>query len=692
MSGTYETTDAVQIEKWWKLKLNIGIHTGNTSGIIVLGFKTKEALLAAQEKGLPPTPMVTRGKGFELYFKYLEGMDELLDKESFPDVTVHCEHGYILAPPSVVELRPPSSICKPEIYSWCEGKSLTEIPLAHVPSWLLKDNHDATEYAPQADVEVVPQAQFIAEPVMGSTEQSENQIEVDHVEEVVVADTEELEVPESSIDNKPELVTNEWTAPKLFDRYHIEEIKANLLPAWLGDYAKAISDSRQTPEGLAVMLGLSMVATCVQKKFVVTPREDRDYTEQLALWTVTVLNSGERKSPILGDLRAPMVTWQKEQAALLKDRILETSTAISVAQRRIDTLHKEAASKRTHDERQTIIDQITEIKRSMPLEVKAPMLWTSDVTPEELQDMLAEHGERMALLSAEGGIFEVMGGLYNDKVNIDIFLQAYSGESTRINRRTRKAELDNPALTFGLAVQPVVIRAFATGNKAQFRDKGTLARFLYCIPESMVGRRDTDLDVMVPTEVKSRYEVGMKGLLSITMVTNDAGYEVPRKLTLDPGAFKAYKDFDRKVEAMLAQDGELADMGDWGAKLPGNALRVAGLMHLVECGADSTVICKDTMASAVHLCELLLDHAKAAFGMAGAIKPNADAKKVFDWIESCKFKMFTKTECHEQFKSWNKEKLDNALTELVKRNIIKVQKELTSGRTATHYISNPTLS
>ena len=87
----------------------------------------------------------------------------------------------------------------------------------------------------------------------------------------------------------------------------------------------------------------------------------------------------------------------------------------------------------------------------------------------------------------------------------------------------------------------------------------------------------------------------------------------------------------------------------------------------------------------------MIQHAKAAFGMAGAIQPNTDAKKVFEWLKEEGFKIFSKTDLHNRFKSWNKERLDGALCELVGRNIVKEGRVITPGRTATEYISNPAL-
>lgn len=73
----------------------------------------------------------------------------------------------------------------------------------------------------------------------------------------------------------------------------------------------------------------------------------------------------------------------------------------------------------------------------------APRLWTGDVTPERLQNMVAEQDERMAVISDEGGIFEVMAGLYNNgHANIDVLLQGHIKTTLNVYVRTaRTAEL-----------------------------------------------------------------------------------------------------------------------------------------------------------------------------------------------------------------------------------------------------------
>ena len=175
-------------------------------------------------------------------------------------------------------------------------------------------------------------------------------------------------------------------------------------------------------------------------------------------------------------MTAPLINWETEQAALLEEQIIETKTKIAVDERRIAKLEKQAADAEEDAARTEIIRQITEIRANTPVTIYPPKLWTGDTTVERLQDLLVENGERMSVIADEGGIFEIMAGLYNDgKVNIDVFLQGYSGMQVRVERKTRSVTLRRPAVSFGLTVQPSIIESFSHGGKKAFKGKGALA-------------------------------------------------------------------------------------------------------------------------------------------------------------------------------------------------------------------------
>src|SRR5664280_164192 len=82
-----------------------------------------------------------------------------------------------------------------------------------------------------------------------------------------------------------------------------------------------------------------------------------------------------------------------------------------------------------------------------------PRLVADDVTPEAAASLLAEQGGRLAVLSAEGGIFATMAGRYSGGVPaLEVFLKGHAGDLLRVDRKARPAEhVAAPALTLGLA-------------------------------------------------------------------------------------------------------------------------------------------------------------------------------------------------------------------------------------------------
>ncbi len=90
-----------------------------------------------------------------------------------------------------------------------------------------------------------------------------------------------------------------------------------------------------------------------------------------------------------------------------------------------------------------------------------------------------------------------MASRSSGKPNLGIYLRGHSGDTYQLDRKGRAPEfIERPALTFGLAVQPAVLREI--GHRKNFRGRGLLARFLYSVPEDLVGRRDSNAPPMTP--------------------------------------------------------------------------------------------------------------------------------------------------------------------------------------------------
>lgn len=279
----------------------------------------------------------------------------------------------------------------------------------------------------------------------------------------------------------------------------------------------------------------------------------------------------------------------------------------------------------------------------------------------------------MSVISAEGGFFEVMAGLYSGgKSNVNVVLQGHAGEPIRVKRGGRSVTMQKPALTFGLMVQPSVISDLAAGNKARFRGNGALARLLYCIPKSNVGSRDVTKRKPIPADIQSKYHSLIFDMLAIPPLLDETGKEQPRMLTLAPDALKAWLMFSQYIKSKQGQYGEFHNIADWTGKLPGAALRIAGLCHVAEFRQETSIIKLGTIGKALDLAELLIVHAKAAFDLMGTDAAIPDAKFILQWIIKRGDDSFRRGNLHKAThgRFQRVDRLVSALKVLSERNII----------------------
>lgn len=245
------------------------------------------------------------------------------------------------------------------------------------------------------------------------------------------------------------------------------------------------------------------------------------------------------------------------------------------------------------------------------------------------------------MLEAEGGVFELISGLYtNGKANLNIWLKAWSGEKITVDRRSRDTlHIDAPTLTLCLIPQPDVLRDI--GSKPGFRGKGLLGRFLYCLPQSRLGTRKTETQP-IPMGVSANYRAMLLRIVDAPWAIDNHGKKTPHTLQLSGSAYRQWAGFAEKVEIELRNGGEFCNMTDWAGKLPGQAIRVTGLFHLV--GRESPVskpISAETMAKALNLSAILTEHAQISFGQMGADPAVECARKILKWISEENIEHFT---------------------------------------------------
>lgn len=484
----------------------------------------------------------------------------------------------------------------------------------------------------------------------------------------------------------PAVAPPEWPEPILPGTIRTPAISPEILPSWVGNMVQAVSNSTQTPPALAVMSALAVLATVLQRRFEVAPYGD-EYTEPLALWTVSASPSGTRKSAVINAMLGPLVQWEK----LLRDRmrgdIARVNATRAVAKKRIERLLQDAAKAKDVSERESIRAEVEREETEMPDEIRAPRLFTGDTTAERLQAMLVEYGERMAVHSDEAGIFLIMSGLYNGgAANIDVFLQGHAGTPMRVDRAGRSAHVDKPALSFGLLVQPGVLSDAASSKR--FRDSGLLARNLYAIPASNVGTRDVRRHTPMPAAVKEEYQRKLFELLEGV----PAPVEAPKVLPLTDAAREIWLDLAEEIERHQGDGGKYESISDWTSKLPGAVARIAALLELAETGLRARDVGIDSMHRAVQLAQLLIPHAQAAFGLLGTDGTDTDATAIVKWIRAGDLLEFTRREAQKaqegRFRSI--ERLNKAMERLEHQDIVREFKRHNKGAPpTTAYHVNP---
>jgi len=400
------------------------------------------------------------------------------------------------------------------------------------------------------------------------------------------------------------------------------------LPGWVAEQVIAVAEFTQTPLDLPGCLALAALSTAAGGRAVVEVRAG--WREPLNLYTVVAMAPGSRKSAVFAAMTAPLLDAEHALVEQTKSVVAEAKLAKRAAER--DAERRAGAAVDSADPAarlEALAGAADAALAADAVRVPAlPRLIADDVTPEAAASLLAEQGGRLAVLSAEGGIFATMAGRYSGGIpSLEVFLKGHAGDMLRVDRKGRRAEhIAAPALTLGLALQPEVLRDIAT--MPGFRGRGLLARILYSLPENTVGRRRIGAP-SVPASTALAYQRQLRGLVLTLAEPGE-----PLVLRLSGEANERVLDLERTLEPRLAPDAELGHLADWAGKLTGGTARIAGLLHLattLRTGWTQPVP-PGYVDAAARIGHYYLAHALAVFDTMAADPVIDDVRTVLDWI------------------------------------------------------------
>jgi len=485
---------------------------------------------------------------------------------------------------------------------------------------------------------------------------------------------------------RAEVVRDEWGTPIPL-AFEAQAFPPGLLPGALGEFAVSLSAHTETPRELAALMCLAVTSASVAGRCHVEIRDG--YTEPLNLFLAAALESGNRKTAVMNAARQPLIDYEREEQERLAPERRRAISERKTLEARIEKLRKDVVSKPNDDAK----IQLLACEQSLIAIPEIPRLWTQDVTPEALALLAFQNNERMAILSDEGGYFDILGGRYSRGLpNLDFVLQAHAGASVRVDRKSGDAIfLTNPLLTIGLSPQPAVLTGLA--QVPDFRGRGLLARFLFGLPPSNLGYRLHDPNP-IPAGTRQDYTDLIRGLLTLGNRSGEAGKPSPIKLTFAPSAYESWREFQRLVEVEMREGNRLAGLKDWAGKLPGAAARLAGLFHCVteDCKSVS-VMPPSTVEMALALASILISHAMCAFGLIGGSVHVEMAKRLIKWATHRGDAETTKRDVFCAFQSTLKtmDNLEPILRLLAEHQYLRIEERETKKKPSPVCLWNPTL-
>jgi hypothetical protein len=472
---------------------------------------------------------------------------------------------------------------------------------------------------------------------------------------------------------------DEWeTIIPFGDGGELPEFHTEVLPHPMSAFVSALAESTQTPPEMAGLLALGILSTCLQSKFTI--RVTPDWTEPLCLFLLAVAESGERKSAVLSSLTQPIYNYERQRQEAERSAIAENQAERELLEKQKE--RAQAAAARGKGDFASLKSAVLRLSTQLAnFETMHPFrLLTDDCTQERLIDIMASQKGCITLSSAEGGIFGLVSGRYNQNLNIDVYLKAHAGDPITVDRMGRAGNhILHPRLTMMLTVQPQVLET-VMANTA-FRGRGLNARFLFALCASKVGHREISPEP-IPESLKAEYNAFVLRLLTSEWIGT---------IDISPEADGVRQHFQSYVETKLGSEWDF--MTDWGSKLTGAMVRIAALFHAAEVPGDptKTPITAGTMARATSIAMTLASHAERVFGLRGTDTAEQAAKFLWAKIEAVDANELTKRDLFRSVKGrFNRpESMNAGLSVLVDHGYIKVVEIQTGGRPTTRIFVNP---
>ena len=398
------------------------------------------------------------------------------------------------------------------------------------------------------------------------------------------------------------------------------------LPTWAQAHVVAVAEQVQVPIDASATLAIGALFAASTGRANVHVSDS--WTEPVCAYLVIAMRSGAGKSPAEKYVVRWLRDWQRDRIEAARNAHDDAALGLRHARKKLANLEGGMG------EMSDLLAAAAEVRTAEANMPPLPRLLADDATPEAVAGLLAAHEQRLAILSTEADLFDMLlKGKPGQRQNMNVYLKAWGGDSFTRDRKGGNetgpewSELTNPHMTVSVAVQPTVLARLQADDELVSR--GFAARFMFALPADMIGRRDQ-------TKRFGGGKVATEPAYNATataLADRWATWANPADLRFDQRGASLLEAFLVEIEPQLAEGQPLAGLAEWANKLHATIARYAGLLHIAE-GRDTTApIDADTVARAIDLGRYWLGHATAVLGLAveHTVK---QAEIVLEWAAS----------------------------------------------------------
>ena len=426
-----------------------------------------------------------------------------------------------------------------------------------------------------------------------------------------------------------------WPTPiPLSTEHPTPTFPLHTLPGWAQHIIEQVARNIQTPEDLPATLLLGAIATIrLGKTWITYPRQN--WRQPTNLYVAVAVPPSIGKTPVKNLIFKPIEELEKQQIDIQRYACLEHNSEKQLLEKRQRNIIDEVTKIKSNDitTNGNYKDELQHINQRLAELTPPPtgQIFVDDITTEALGIALQETGGHIAIISAEGGIFDRIAGMYSDngKSSLDLYLEGWSGGQYKVNRvRREPIHIPSANITIVCTIQPKTLDDI--GQNKDMQGRGFLARFLLTQPSDNVGYRDRISHNHTSHEIETIYTNQIHRI-----------YNTPHtELELTGQTSDIFADYDQHLENQLAPGQPLEHLAEWIGKLRSNIIRIAALLHHIW-NEQTTTISETTIQQAIQIGNYYLQHAQKIADRWGATPTIAQAKTIYEWAERNKLKTFT---------------------------------------------------